>query len=186
MAAIWRIEDYGGLAEAIDADVWFQQPATAQPLLEKISIFGEAADPTPGEVRVTIVSVTPPIPAGVTLGPVPAARAPMVELTLAVPDARLLLGQNPMILELGVQVLAGGQVVDVQAFEAITPHHTEVIVYRPDPSHRPRYTIVVDVEDWGGNGGGLLGVERRSYVFGLRKDYTPNRDALLAAVNARR
>lgn len=186
MAATWRIEDDGGRDEAIDADVWFQQPATSRPLREIITVFGEEGEPLPGEVRVTVVSVTPAIPAGVTLGPVPAEKAGKVELILQTQDARLLAGQSPRILELGVQQVAGGAVADVLEFDAIGPQHAQVIVYRPDPSHRPLYTVVVDVEDWGKNSGGLLGTERRTYVFGLRKDYTPNRDALLAAVNARR
>lgn len=187
MAASWQVENStGGRDEALDDDVWFQQPATPHALHEVIKIYGEPGEPTPGQVLVTVISVTPAIPAGVTLAPIPATKSTYVELTLSTPDARWLMGQNPRILELGVQAIRGGQVTDVRAFELITPEHAEVVTYRPDPSHRPLYTMVVEVTDWAANGGGKLGTERRTYVFGLRKDYTPNRDALVAAVNARR
>lgn len=186
MAASWRIEETGGRTEAVDDDVWFQHPPGYGALLEVIAITGEDGEPTPGEVLASIISVDPPLPAGVTLQLDPPKRAPSTRLTLEAPSASVLGGQNPRILELGVQFVRGGPVIDVRKFEAITGEHAEVITYRPDPSHRPLYTMVVEVTDWAANGGGKLGTERRTYVFGLRKDYTPNRDALVAAVNARR
>lgn len=186
MAAFWRIEETGGRTEAVDADVWFQQPASSNPLLEVISVFGEEGEPTPGMVLGKIISIIPPIPAGVTLQFEPSTKSTVTRLTLRAPTARSLGGQNPRILELAVLERRGGQEISVSGFSDITPLHREVVRYRPDPSHRPVYSITVEVDDWAKNGGGKLGTERRTYVFGLQKDYTPNRDALAAAVNARR
>jgi hypothetical protein len=186
MAALWRIDETtGGRDEAKDADVWFQQPARGA-LAEVITIAGEAGEPLPGEVLVSIISVVPALPAGVKLELTPPTKSKVVRLTLTTSDARILGGQNPRILELGVEVEPGGPVVDVREFGAITAEHQEVITYRPDPSHRPYYSITIEATDWAANGGVKRGTERRTYVFGLRKDYTPNRDALAAAVNLRR
>lgn len=187
MAASWRIDTTtGGRDEALDDDVWFQQPPGCGALAELITIEGEAGQPQQGEVLVSIISVVPPIPAGVKLDVWPINRAKVVRVTLTAGDARMLKGQNPRILELGVLTERGGPVTDVQAFENITGEHAEVIAYRADPSHRPFYTVVIEVTDWGPNSGPKRATERRTLVFGLRKDYTPNRDALAAAVNARR
>jgi hypothetical protein len=187
MAATWRIDTTtGGRDEALDDDVWFQQPPGAGVLAEVITIAGEDGEPLAGEVLVRIVSVTPPVPAGVTLEVFPPGRTGSARLMLITNDARILGNQNPRILELGVLTERGGPVTDVKSFDRITSAHAEVVSYMADPSHRPAYTMVVEVTDWAANSGPRLAVERRTYVFGLRKDYTPNRDALATAVNARR
>lgn len=186
MAATWRILETTGRLEALDPSIWFQHPRTASGVAETIEIAGEDGEPKPGEVRVTIVSITPALPPSVTLLLSSEVRAPLVKVEFTAASMLALTGADVPIIELSHQWQRGGPLVPVPEFSAIPAGAAEVVRYHAETTYLPAYTITLRVEDWAANYGVLLGVETRTYRFGLLKDYSINRDRLVAAVNARR
>lgn len=185
MAASWRLLDSPGRLEAADDTVWFQYHRLASGLLDVIAIAGEDGEPEPGKVLAEIVSVVPALPAGVTLtvsSDIPALGAQVI---FEAPSASVLQGADVPVIGIDWQAQRGQAGGTVFAFADVPASATQVVRYEAEATYLPAYTITVRVTDWAPNGGAMLGTETRSYRFGLQKDYSINRDRLVAFINSR-
>lgn len=182
----WRVESTDGQSDVLDETVWFQYPRTASGTIDVITVIAPDGEPEPGKTLVRILSIEPPLPEGLAVvisSDIPAAA---VRLVLELPRAAVLIGASVPIIELAYQRLQGGQLTRAEDFDGIPREAEEVISYHADTTYLPAYTITIEADEWAPNGGAFVGSERRTYRFGLQKDYSINRDALVAAVNLRR
>ena len=185
MAATWRFSDSPGRLEAADDTVWFQYHRLASALLDVITIAGEDGEPEPGKVLAEIVSVVPALPPGATLTVSSSIPAVSALITFEAASASVLQGADVPVIGIDWQAQRGQSGGTVFAFADVPAGAAEVVRYEAEATYLPAYTITIRVTDWAPNGGALLGTEVRSYRFGLQKDYSINRDRLVAFVNSR-
>lgn len=185
MAAIWSFSETPGRANAIDDTVWFMYPGAAVNVLDSIQVDGEPDEVTPGKVLIEIVSIIPALPPGVSMVVSSDIPMPSVSVSFSAAQAWRLLGADVPVIGIDWQSQRGQAGGTVQSFGDVPIGAAEITRYEADPTYMPAYTITLRVTDWAARAGALLGTEVRSYRFGLQKDYSINRDRLVAFISSR-
>jgi hypothetical protein len=186
MAATWRFIETPGVLNAADESVWFQYHRLDSGLFDTIAIGGEAGEPEPGKVLVEILSVTPALPPAVSMTVSSTVPATAVNVVFQAASGLLLQGADVPVIGIDWQPQPGTAGGTVYSFDDVPAGAAQVVRYEAEATYFPAYTITIRVTDWGPSSGPLLGTETRTYRFGLQKDYSINRDRLVAFVDARR
>ena len=176
--------------EGVGRILWFRNP----PYGSSLSTITMAPEPSatdtgpPGAINITSMSLWPQPPTGtmrLTLGD--AQPSGVAVLTVAVLDHHLILdpGFEVLLLEYLRPDLSIGSAADFDFLPGPTdaPQVTRYLASQPN---KPRYTLDITYSEKLPDNGPTLPDQVLRLRFGNQPDYTPNRDALVAAVNLRR